>query len=239
MLVALLAAIASAAPPVPYQGRMLDTAGTPIEGTPLVTFAIYDRAEDAEPTVDDPTPDNSPLWTETQNVPFNSGYFAVQLGIQVDLEGVFTGEERWVELQVAGTPMPRQPIYPVPMATFALHAETADRLSQWSQWDTSDHIAGAALCSGMLHGSYGQLRVVRSNGSSCASACDSQDTGGGPYQNFHCYGSVGADWVKEASADPGSNQSVFQGWFGADYCGSTNGMNRYCCCKSNYNSGAN
>ena len=239
MLTVLIASLAYAAPPVPYQGRVLDASGMPIEGTAPVTFAIYDRAVDVEPVEGEEPPDNSPLWTESQTVTLNNGYFAVQLGLDNDLDGIFVGADRWVELTVNGSTMPRQPIHSVPMATFSQHAATTARLSEWSQWGPSDYAAAAGLCSGMLHGSYGQLAVVRSNGSNCASACDAQDTGGNPYGNYHCYGSVGTDYVAPAGGDPGSNQVVFRGWFGVDYCGSTNGMNRFCCCKSNYGSAAN
>ena len=96
------------------------------------------------------------------------------------------------------------------------------------------HSAVLGLCAGMVASSgYGSMRVVRSNGSSCASACDSQDNpSGAPYSNYHCYGSMGVD---SASPEPvAANVLASSGWYGNGYCGGTNGMNTFCCCKSNY-----
>jgi hypothetical protein len=98
---------------------------------------------------------------------------------------------------------------------------------------TLGHIGASGMCAGLLGSwGYGQMRVVRSNGSSCNSACDSQDTGGGPYTNYYCYGSVSLDTVQTAPRT--ANQLVASGWFGRDYCDSTNGMATFCCCKANY-----
>ncbi len=238
-MIALVISLAVAAPPVAYQGRLLDTVGVPMQGTPSVAFAIYDQAEDIAPEEGQPPPDNSPIWTETLTVSLQDGYFAVNLGLQSDLDGVFMGDDRWVEMTVAGSAMQRQPIHSVPMANWSVNADTAARLTEWSQWDPVDYAAAAGLCAGMLHDSYGRLKVVRFNGSGCDSTCNSQDTGTGPYQNYHCYGAVGSDSIRSASGDPGSNEVVFNGWFGVNYCSGVNGTNRFCCCKSNYTNNAN
>lgn len=71
---ALWAATATAAPPtVPttftQQGRLLNTDGTPATGAVSMVFSIYDSSTAT-----------TPIWTETQSVTLDDGYFSVQLG---------------------------------------------------------------------------------------------------------------------------------------------------------------
>src|ERR1700722_3733050 len=51
------------------QGRLLDTAGSPLPGAVSVPFALYD--------VDS---GGVPLWKETQMLPLDDGYFSARLG---------------------------------------------------------------------------------------------------------------------------------------------------------------
>ncbi len=52
-----------------YQGYLTDTSGVPINGTIQMTFSIYDVSTGG-----------TALWSETQNVVVNQGFFSVNLG---------------------------------------------------------------------------------------------------------------------------------------------------------------
>src|SRR5438874_1446417 len=76
-LVLLSAAPATAAPPptpnvpgtVTQQGRLLNTDGTPATGNVSMVFSLYDSSTAT-----------TAIWTETQSVTLDEGYFSVQLG---------------------------------------------------------------------------------------------------------------------------------------------------------------
>jgi hypothetical protein len=69
---------ASSAPVVPAtlneQGRLLHLDGSPVTGTAMMTFALYDAADAT-----------TALWTETQSVTLDQGYFNVELGSMTSL----------------------------------------------------------------------------------------------------------------------------------------------------------
>src|SRR4051794_13000863 len=52
-----------------HQGRLYDAADAPIDSTLTVTFAIYADATGS-----------TALWTETDSITFEDGYFSVSLG---------------------------------------------------------------------------------------------------------------------------------------------------------------
>jgi hypothetical protein len=99
---------------------------------------------------------------------------------------------------------------------------------------TLGRAAVTGMCAAMVSAfGYGSMLVVKSNGASCDSACDAQDGDKvSPYTNFYCYGSVDASAVSDT--DQAANKVVGGGWYGNGYCGGTNGMSTYCCCKANY-----
>ena len=73
---AALAGPALAAPGlVPVQGVLTTVDGTPLDGDTDLYFAIYD-AVDA----------SSPLWSETQTVDLDAGFFTAYLGVNAALE---------------------------------------------------------------------------------------------------------------------------------------------------------
>ncbi len=118
-LALLLATTSAAAAPtaLSHQGRLFDPAGLPLDGTISVEFGIYDAAATG-----------TQLWTETQDVDFDNGYFAVTLGSTTPVtDALFDGGATYLELTVAGgTPLPfRVPMLSVP---YALNAETATNL---------------------------------------------------------------------------------------------------------------
>jgi hypothetical protein len=94
------------------QGRLLDSSGNPLTGTVSVVFTIYDA----------PTGGNV-LWTQTQMLTLDSGYFSTTLGSTQDVLTqipwtVFSGEERYLGIAVGTDPemSPRQTIDSVPYA---------------------------------------------------------------------------------------------------------------------------
>jgi hypothetical protein len=99
-----------------FQGKLLDTANNPRNGSFDMTFRIFDLpAAGAE------------LWTETQTgVAVNNGVFTVQLGAATALPaGLFNGASAYLEVEVApDTAMtPRQQLLMSPYAFRALLAD--------------------------------------------------------------------------------------------------------------------
>lgn len=109
------AALADVPGKLAYQGRLLKADGTPEAGVASMVFTLFDAA----------TGGNA-LWTETQSVALTEGYYATVLGDTIDLpDSVFSGAERFLEIQVAGTTLvPRQRIVSTPYAMRAGDADT-------------------------------------------------------------------------------------------------------------------
>jgi len=90
------------------------------------------------------------------------------------------------------------------------------------------------MCAGVVGSQsygYGQMAVIKNNGVSCDSTCDLLDGDlVNPYTNYFCYGGV---TPAVSHVDVGQGVAAASGWFGVNYCSSTNGMGQYCCCKAN------
>ncbi|HDS01546.1 MAG TPA: hypothetical protein ENO22_04835 [candidate division Zixibacteria bacterium] len=101
-----------------YQGRLLDDAGNPLNGTVRLDFGIYAD-----------TGGTTQLWVETHtSVPVTDGLFKVQLGSATTLpNSVFDGSLRYLGIRVnSGTMLrPLTPIVASPYSFRALHADTA------------------------------------------------------------------------------------------------------------------
>jgi hypothetical protein len=96
------------------QGRLLDGTGVPVSGSINVTFTVYDA----------PT-SGTTLWTETQTITLDSGYFSAILGETTPLPAtVFDGSTRYLGVTVGtDTEMqPRQAVFSVPYALVAGNA---------------------------------------------------------------------------------------------------------------------
>jgi hypothetical protein len=112
----LVAAAASSAVPstLTQQGRLLDSAGAPATGSVQITFTVYDTASGG-----------TSLWTETQNITLDDGYFSARLGETTAIgANVFDGSTRYLGVQV-GTDAemtPRQSLVSVPYAIMANNA---------------------------------------------------------------------------------------------------------------------
>src|SRR4051812_30254246 len=115
--VALWSASALAAPtppPVPatltQQGRILDKDGVPVSSKVAITFTVYDDAT--------ATDASDALWTETQNITLDDGYFSAQLGADPKnaIAPAFDGTVRYLGVTVGSDDemTPRQPLTSVP-----------------------------------------------------------------------------------------------------------------------------
>jgi hypothetical protein len=117
---ALLASVSAfAASSVPatltQQGRILDASGMPVVSKLKFVFTVYDAATGG-----------TSLWTETQNITLDDGYFSAELGSVTPIpDGVFDGSVRYLGVTVGSDAemSPRQAVTSVP---YALKAATAD-----------------------------------------------------------------------------------------------------------------
>src|SRR5438105_2766010 len=113
LLASLTAASAFAGVPqlLTEQGRLLDKNGNPVTGTITIAFAVYDQASGG-----------APIWSETQNVSLDDGYFSALLGEGTALPpALFNGQARYLGVKVGSDPemTPRQTVVSVPYAVVA------------------------------------------------------------------------------------------------------------------------
>jgi hypothetical protein len=112
----LAAATASAAVPsfLTEQGRLLDASGNPATGTVSITFAIYDSLAGG-----------TALWTETQSISLDEGYFSARLGESTPIPAsAFGGAPRYLGVKVGSDAemTPRQTLGSVPYALLSNNA---------------------------------------------------------------------------------------------------------------------
>ncbi|MEO7328979.1 MAG: hypothetical protein ABI193_10400, partial [Minicystis sp.] len=96
------------------QGRLFDDLGAPLGGTVNVTFTIYAAASGGQA-----------LWSETQQIALDEGYFSAALGSATPFPAsLWDGSLRYVGIQVGADPemSPRQSTGSVP---YALRADDA------------------------------------------------------------------------------------------------------------------
>jgi hypothetical protein len=119
LLALLLAGGSTAAPSViHHQGRLLDDAGTPMEGSVTLTFALYASATD-------PTP----VWAESHSgVPLQDGLFHVLLGGESSLDPSTFTTDLWLGMRVEGESelSPRLRLGSVPHAFRAQRVDELD-----------------------------------------------------------------------------------------------------------------
>ncbi len=93
---------------IPFQGRLTDDSGNPIDGIMNITFALYDAETSG-----------IALWSETQAVNITNGLFSVVLGNLTPLSpNEFSDSERWIGITIdADSEMiPRTKLTTVPYA---------------------------------------------------------------------------------------------------------------------------
>jgi hypothetical protein len=99
------------------QGRLMNAAGEPVAGSVNITFTLYGQLSGGVS-----------LWTETQSITLDEGYFSARLGEATPLDpALFDGGELYLAVKV-GTDAemtPRQPLVSVPYAFAANVAENA------------------------------------------------------------------------------------------------------------------
>src|SRR6185369_4530326 len=72
------------------QGRLFDSAGAPLNASVVITFTIYDAPSGG-----------SALWSETQTVMLDEGYFSVPLGVNVPFPStLWDGSVRFIGIAV-------------------------------------------------------------------------------------------------------------------------------------------
>ena len=102
---------------VNFQGRLTDSYGAPLDGAVDVTFSIYDASTGG-----------NLLWQESHaGLTVDNGLFHTLLGslAPLDTSTVFTGADRWLEVQV-GTDDPMQPRQQITSVAYSMHAGEAD-----------------------------------------------------------------------------------------------------------------
>jgi len=102
-----------------YQGKLVDSTGTPITGTKTITFKIYDVSSGG-----------TPLWQETQSVIVDKGVFNILLGSSSDLGQLSFDVPYHLSIQVAGDAemAPRQKISSAGYAFKAKKAENTEKI---------------------------------------------------------------------------------------------------------------
>jgi hypothetical protein len=196
------------------QGRLFDNTGTPVTGTPNFVFTIY---ADANGTVN--------LWTETQPITLDSGYFSTTLGSVTPLPAnLFDGTTRYLGIKVGTDPemTPRQPLTSVPYALVAGNAKgditpTSVSVGGAVVIDSSGHWVGSPTgLSGPTgatgpKGATGAAGVTGPTGPSGPSGVGTQGPTGatGPQGNPGATGPAGpANWSSISTANgPGTNAS--------------------------------
>lgn len=105
-------AIAAGVPQtITHQGRLYDAGDKPINATLSVKLAIYAGASAA-----------TPIWTETDSVTFDEGYFSISMGQTTPFPpGLFDGNVRYLGIAVGADPemTPRVAVQSVPYALVA------------------------------------------------------------------------------------------------------------------------
>ncbi len=185
-LVLLVAVFSSAEAVVPtsftYQGRLTNSAGTPLNEIVALTFNIYSDSLGA-----------TSIWTEAlPMVPVTDGLFSVELGKTNPLTAViFNGNMRWLGIRVDLDPelRPLRQLLSIPNSFQALHADTAHHAKTIADNSvtTGKIVNGTISFSDIGQNAASNGQVMKWNGSSWAAAADVQ-------------GSNASGWVDNGTA---------------------------------------
>ena len=151
LTVALLLAGSSTALGVPmqlaHQGYLSDSAGEAITGSVVITFSLWDEAEDG-----------SQVWTEARTVDVVDGVYTTLLGSEMPIADVLRQEPAlWLQLQINGEPL--LPRHPVASAPYAVVADTAINVDGGTVNASSVSIGGSEVidASGSWTGGAGSI----------------------------------------------------------------------------------
>lgn len=150
-----------------YQGRLTDAVGQPIDSTSDLTFFLYSDSLGAVQ-----------LWSETHpSVTIKVGLFTVLLGsINNTFSSHFTGEKRWLGMQLGSGPISSRPV-PVVSASYAFRAQKSDTASMASGV-ADNSITSAKIVNGTIQfadiaqNSATNGQVVKWNGSAWEAQAD-------------------------------------------------------------------
>lgn len=146
LLVISVAAVAAVPQLINYQGRLTNSVGAPLDTTASLVFTIYADSLGL-----------ANLWSETHpGVVINDGLFQVLLGSMTPLsETVFSGDKRWLGVQLQGGPAPSAlvPIVSVAYAYRSTKSDTAGvALSSVGGGDITSVVADTGLAGGSTSG---------------------------------------------------------------------------------------
>jgi hypothetical protein len=97
-----------------HQGRLFDPSMTAVNGPHTMTFSVYSAATGG-----------SPLWTESQDLTFEDGYYATTLGAVTPFaHDLFAGSTMYLSIQIDNDAemTPREPVDSVPYSMVASNA---------------------------------------------------------------------------------------------------------------------
>lgn len=125
-LAAMVLSFSGTSPAVPnlltQQGRLFDKeTNEPLSGFVTIVFTIYDDPDASE--------EENVLWTETQTVTLDDGYFSAVLGEEEPLNpAIFNGSVRYLGVKVGADDemTPRQAVTSMPYAVRAGVAESVE-----------------------------------------------------------------------------------------------------------------
>ncbi len=120
LLVAPFYSLAAIPNTISYQGRVTDSAGTPLQGSQSLTFSIYYFATGAVA-----------LWTEVQTVTVTDGLFSAELGSVTPFGSLVFDVPYFLGISINGGSelSPRKPLTSVPYAMKASDADTVGGLT--------------------------------------------------------------------------------------------------------------
>ncbi len=135
-LLASSSALAAVPQTMTYHGNLSSSGGAPVDAVVEVTFRIY-TAEAG----------GNEVWSEqTSSVDVVEGSFSAVLGATESLEGVFDGDDYWLEITIDGESLsPRTPVDSVPYAMKAGSADDAQTLQGMAPGDLSASSDASAI----------------------------------------------------------------------------------------------
>lgn len=107
--------VSSASPLMFHQGRALNAAGEPIDGTHRVDVSLDTAASGG-----------TSVWSEAHlSVPFEDGYYGISLGGITPIDPALFAGDRWLSVRVDNQPVGSQPVAATPWAIRAAQADVA------------------------------------------------------------------------------------------------------------------
>jgi hypothetical protein len=153
---------ASAAVPalLTQQGRLLDEAGAPVDADVSFVFSIYSAATGG-----------TALWTETQTITVDQGYFSARLGDVTAIDpALFDGTKNlFLGVKVGADPemTPRQRVTSVP---FAIRAQEADHAKAADTATTATNATTAATATNATNAAHATAADSATNATNATTA---------------------------------------------------------------------